>query len=377
MSLWFSPPARLPGQWVRASIVWWSSLALAVAAPSKIKPPAQVEFYPEAASLGQNEQGEPRWRLPLHVHVYEPESRGLAVSLLRKMIGLDDDAMTAEEQRLFRERARLFMADNLSEQRVEVQIAGQTVELGPTAGNGQYLGHLILSARQLAGFITQTTNGPARVGVMAATNFTTGRVFAGQVHLIEPRGLGVISDMDDTIKDSHVLDHQELMKNTFCRPFKPVPGMAPLYQRWAAQHRCSFFYVTGSPRQLYQPLNDFLRTNNFPSGVFHLREFNFGNTTFFNLFKSPENYKIREISGIFAEFPYRKYILVGDSGEQDPEIYSTLAREHPDKILRIFIRNVTDEPADSERFQRLFKDLPAEKWRIFKDPAELQGIQLE
>jgi phosphatidate phosphatase APP1 len=124
-------------------------------------------------------------------------------------------------------------------------------------------------------------------------------------------------------------------------------------------------------------LNEFRQTNRFPAGVFHLKEFNFGNTTFFNLFKAPENYKIHEISEIFAEFPDRKYVLVGDSGERDPEIYATLAREHPERVRRIFIRDVTNEAAEAERYQRLFKDLPAEKWRIFKEPAELQGIKLD
>jgi phosphatidate phosphatase APP1 len=108
-----------------------------------------------------------------------------------------------------------------------------------------------------------------------------------------------------------------------------------------------------------------------------MREFNFGNTTFFNLFKSPENHKLRAISEIFAEFPDRRYILVGDSGELDPEIYAALAKEHPERVLRVFIRDVTNESADSTRYQQLFKDLPAEKWRIFKEPAELPNFTLE
>lgn len=346
------------------------------AAPAKLEPTEQILFYPEAASLGQDEAGEPRWRVPVHVHVFEPENRGLALALLRRMMGLDDDTLSAEEQRIFRERARLFLVDNQREKRIEVRVAGQAVELGPTSGNGRYVGHVLLPVRQLGGYVVAGSNGPAQLRIVAATNQTGGRVFAGSVQLVGPRGLSVISDIDDTIKDSNVLNREEMVKNTFCRPFKPVAGMAALYQRWAAATGCNFFYVSGSPRQLYPPLSEFLRTNQFPGGVFHLREFNLGNTTFFNLFKSPENYKLREISGIFAEFPHRHYVLVGDSGERDPEVYAALAKEHPERVRRIFIRDVTDEPADSERYQRLFQGLPAGKWRIFKEPKELEGEEL-
>ena len=66
-------------------------------------------------------------------------------------------------------------------------------------------------------------------------------------------------------------------------------------------------------------------------------------------------------------------MLVGDSGEQDPEVYAELANERPDQILRIYIRNVTDESAENERFTTLFDGIDSDRWQLFDTP---QGLAL-
>jgi phosphatidate phosphatase APP1 len=64
---------------------------------------------------------------------------------------------------------------------------------------------------------------------------------------------------------------------------------------------------------------------------------------------------------------------VGDSGERDPEIYGALARNFPKQVTRIFIRDVSKEPADAERYRTAFRDLPPGTWQIFHDPSEIAG----
>lgn len=86
-----------------------------------------------------------------------------------------------------------------------------------------------------------------------------GRVFKGSVQLVSPTGISVVSDIDDTIKETHVLNRHELAANTFLREFRGVPGMADLFRRWAAGDHIVFHYVSGSPWQLYPALSDFLR----------------------------------------------------------------------------------------------------------------------
>lgn len=66
----------------------------------------------------------------------------------------------------------------------------------------------------------------------------------------------------------------------------------------------------------------------------------------------------------------RSLVLVGDSGELDPEIYGNIARLYPKRVLRIFIRAVKGEKGDEERFTKAFKDVSRDKWFIFNDPVK-------
>ena len=198
-----------------------------------------------------------------------------------------------------------------------------------------------------------------------------GRKFAGTIHLLAAKGISVISDIDDTIKVSDVRNRDELMKNTLVRPFQPVKGMADPYRAWARNDGASFHYVSGSPWQLYPALAEFVRSNNFPTGSFHLKQFRVKDETFLNLFKDPEVYKMAIIEPLFERFPERRFILVGDSGERDPEIYGMLARKHPGQVQRIFIRDVTGQAPESARYRKAFAGISPHVWKVFDDPAEL------
>jgi phosphatidate phosphatase APP1 len=65
----------------------------------------------------------------------------------------------------------------------------------------------------------------------------------------------------------------------------------------------------------------------------------------------------------------RSLVLVGDSGEHDPEIYGNVARLYPKRVRRIFIRAVKGEKTDDQRFIKAFKGVPREKWLVFTDPV--------
>jgi phosphatidate phosphatase APP1 len=165
-----------------------------------------------------------------------------------------------------------------------------------------------------------------------------------------------------------------LVRNTFCRPFQPVPGMAALYQSWTLSHGAAFHYVSASPWQLYLPLAALVCSNGFPAGTFHLKQFRVKDDTFFDLFQSPETFKLGAIEPLLARFPRRQFVLVGDSGEQDPEIYADLARRHPAQIRRIHIRDVTGEPADAARYLETFRGLPPALWRVCSQPGDFPPL---
>jgi phosphatidate phosphatase APP1 len=77
------------------------------------------------------------------------------------------------------------------------------------------------------------------------------------------------------------------------------------------------------------------------------------------------------IEQIMADFGQRRFILIGDSGEHDPEIYGDLARKHGERVAHIYIRNVTGESRDGERMTNAFRDLPEDRWTLFEDAGGL------
>ena len=152
----------------------------------------------------------------------------------------------------------------------------------------------------------------------------------------------MISDIDDTIKISQVTQKRELLRNTFLRPFRAVVGMPALYQAWADQG-AEFHLVSSSPWQLYEPLSGFVRAEAFPPATFHLRRIRLKDPTTLISFGAPQELKVQTISALLQRFPARRFVLVGDSGEQDPEAYGQVARQFPDQVAAIFIREVAAE----------------------------------
>jgi phosphatidate phosphatase APP1 len=199
------------------------------------------------------------------------------------------------------------------------------------------------------------------------------RAFIGTIHILSNSGVSVISDIDDTIKVTEVRDREALLLNTFCRPFQSVDGMAELYRAWQT-NGAQFHYLSASPWQLYIPLAEFIGKAGFPAGTFHMKDFRVKDSTFLALLGDPEKFKLKLIRPLFEQFPQRTFILVGDSGEKDPEIYGQIAREFPKQVRAICIRDVTDESRTSDRYHRAFRDVPAASCVVFKSARELISI---
>ncbi len=196
------------------------------------------------------------------------------------------------------------------------------------------------------------------------------KTFKCTIYVLAPVGVSVISDIDDTIKVTKVLNKRSLLKHTFYSYFKPVEGMNDLYQKWSEQ-RCQFHYVSASPWQLYPALRSFLEKYQYPMGTMNLRKFSWS----LKFLKLPDTYKLETITEIINSYPFRKYICVGDSGELDPEIYAKLFTIYPHNIAHIFIRDICHLaeclPTCEERYQKVFADVPKERWTVFKDPRNL------
>jgi phosphatidate phosphatase APP1 len=335
---------------------------------SNLRQDEQVVFYPSYS--WQSKDGK-WWEVEIHGCVFEPESRGLALALLRKGLALGDVEMTGAQRAIFAERARLFMVDNERGKRIAIALGNQTHVLDPSGPNGHFTTTLRLSideANKLRGDAGEATQFQAILAPGDA------RKFRGVVRFFRPEGWFVISDIDDTIKVTEVTDSSATLRNTFLEPFHAVPGMAGLYREWEkAEAGC--FYVSASPWQLYVPLAEFVHSNGFPQGIFQMKAFRLKDSSRASILEDPEKYKPGAIEPILKRFPRRRFVLVGDSGERDPEVYAGLARKHPQQVVRILIRNVTREGTDAPRYQKTFQQLPRDLWEVFDDPAAVTHIK--
>jgi len=175
---------------------------------------------------------------------------------------------------------------------------------------------------------------------------------------------GVVSDMDDTVLQSEItsfLRAARLMLLENARTRLPFPGVAAFYRalerggRDAARGAGNpIFYVSSSPWNVHDVIADFLDAQQIPAGPMLLRDWDIGRS----LLRS-HAYKLDEIREILTTYRSLPFILVGDSGQRDPEIYSALVREFPGRIRAIYIRNVSPHPERSAAIRTLAEDVAA------------------
>lgn len=323
----------------------------------RLKSDEELELFPVVAKRTLN-----GWSLELHAWVYEPEidsiRRSLAISVLAESLGLSNDDTGSD---VFAKRARVFLVDNERKKEISVALCGRRFDLAPTGPDGHSRTILQLPAEALTGE-------PEPVTAILDEGDT--REFVGCVYPLLPEGVSVISDIDDTIKISNVRDKKALLSNTFLKEFVAVPGLAQAYKRWEGLG-ASFHYVSASPWQLYSSLADFFKTATFPLGSVHLKQFRLKDASFLSLFQDPIEYKTAIIQELLSSAPGRRFVLVGDSGEKDPEVYAKTIGNWPSQISHIYIRDVTGEERESVRYQKTCKDVPADRWSLFTDPTML------
>ncbi|KAJ3335550.1 hypothetical protein HDU93_005073 [Gonapodya sp. JEL0774] len=214
-----------------------------------------------------------------------------------------------------------------------------------------------------------------------------GLIVTAPLYLIPPSGLSLISDLDDTVKISHIaLGTRALLATALSQPWFAVPGMAEVYRRIHAKG-ASIHYVSSSPHQLHSHLTEFLATNGFPPGTMHLRRFGLSESTRWDMGGGGPKIKEAKVKEMMGQFPGRKFILVGDSGEDDAGIYASTYRNFPSQVGCILIRDVSatsnhgDSPSRSphvfdperlrERMEKAFDGVPRGIWKLFRDPSDV------
>lgn len=177
------------------------------------------------------------------------------------------------------------------------------------------------------------------------------QIASGEVVLPDPTApFSVISDIDDTVlrtglTEGLVAVRQTLLGSAATR--RAIPGMAALYRGLAAGigkgGNPSFYYLSTGPWNLYEVLTEFLELRGFPKGVLHLTDW--GPQERY-VMRSGKEHKRLSLARAFAAFPETKFILIGDSGQNDPYVYVEAARESRHQVKAIVILDVGEHMAD-------------------------------
>jgi phosphatidate phosphatase APP1 len=162
----------------------------------------------------------------------------------------------------------------------------------------------------------------------------------------------VVSDIDDTVVYSYVSNKLRMLLTVAlsnARTRKPFQGVAAFYRALHAGIN-PFFYVSKSPWNLYVPLAEYLEVQGLPEGPLFLR--NLG-------LRMPRDHKCTAITALLQAYPALPFILIGDSGEDDPEVYAQIVRRFPRRIRVIYIRSVNRHPRRIAAIERLIHEVAA------------------
>lgn len=356
MSVRPAEPDRLRRRLLAAALLGTLPLTDAHAKAEPIEPDEDVLFLPSTA----RDLGNGQIEVDLQAWIHEKNRFKVLDMGLARYLGLRLNSMSPAARVRFAQRTALFHAEPEEGTVLEIDF-----------GRGAPLVQM------------PTSDAAGRTGLRVTVDMQPGPRFApwlqfhartpgpradieGQALLVPATGLSVISDIDDTVKITQVRDRQQMLLNTFARSFKAAPGMAQHYQRMARNPQTRFHYLSSSPIQLLPPLQDFLRESGYPRGSMHLRE----STTLRTLIPGEGEsraHKLSRIARLMEDFPQRRFLLVGDSGELDPEIYGEVARKHPQLVEAVVIRDVTGEDRDAARYVAAFQGTDPSRWHILRD----------
>jgi phosphatidate phosphatase APP1 len=232
---------------------------------------------------------------------------------------------------------KLMETDELPGAKVEVKVLGRKIRITADA----------------EGFFTVDLKGPLKRGLhpITAAVLRSGSAAAcqpGHLNVLPKKpGVAVISDMDDTLLRTGVANKARMVKrvllsNSFSlRHFSNAPA---LYKVWATRGY-PLVFVSGSPYNLYSRLTAFLHLRGLPPSPIRLKDFGTDSLT------EQVNYKVKRIEEIMALLPGYRFILVGDSGEKDPEIYRIIQAKKPEAVIATLIHRVSNERMDAPRFK--------------------------
>jgi len=267
-----------------------------------------------------------------HGGAQEVVLRGRVLDAPPRTEAVEGEGVLAAVRRTLRE----FATDELPGVPLRVTAAGATAEAVTDAE-----GYFLVRLRPVPAALTSPwTTGSVELGG-EYRGLTGTHATPLEVRVPGPgASFGVISDVDDTVLETGVQRVARMLRQTVTGSAltrSPFPGSAELYRDLEAGVN-PVFYVSSSPWNLHAFLVHFLRHRGFPRGPLLLRDL-LGTAAG----REDKTVRIREVLELHPRLPF---VLVGDSGEDDPLVYADIVRTHPGRILAVYIREVRLDPGD-------------------------------
>jgi phosphatidate phosphatase APP1 len=279
-------------------------------------------------------------RPPAHFRIESYDGHGTSAGVVVRGRVVDDPPLTSAVEgegvrAALRRQLRAFLTNELPGVPLRITI-GSAETRTVTDAEGYF--RVRLDPGTLAGPVATGTVELAE-GYRGVTDPHTTEV---RVHVSSAdAAFGVVSDIDDTILETGVQRVGRMVLQTFTGSAltrTPFAGSVELYRDLTQDGRNPVFYVSSSPWNLHAFVGAFLRHRGFPLGPVLLRDL-LGTSAG----REEKHDRIREV---LALHPGLRFVLIGDSGEKDPQIYADIVREHPGRILAVYIREVRLDPGD-------------------------------
>ena len=325
------------------------------------------------------------------VLIRRPEHFNLAYRILLKMYKMHWKPKNKEEDDRLTARMSYFFARTLGSVRkltprvTGLTVGGYRVPSLPIRHDGRFNTDAVVSQIQIP--TTQVHPGDTLIAKYAFP--TSDEIQYGRVHVYGQRGWSIVADIDDTVKDTWVIDYNKMFRRAFLETYQPVRGMPQLFQH-LNQHLSTpdtpdvaFHYVSGTPYGLLPSLERFFVNQSFPLGPIAVAKFRVKDPS--TIWRLPQyvEFKIDETHKLARDFPYRRFIFFGDSGQRDAQAYGDLMREDPTRkrYQCAFIRLITGVDPKKEAklnvreiFVKAFEGVDQRRWFLFREPEELLGI---
>ncbi|SDZ30112.1 Phosphatidate phosphatase APP1 [Herbiconiux ginsengi] len=196
------------------------------------------------------------------------------------------------------------------------------------------------------------------------------------IYIVAPgTDFGVVCDIDDTVMVTVLPRPFLAFWNTFVLDEHariPTPGMAVFLERMMTEHPgAPVIYLSTGAWNVAPTLSRFLSRNLYPRGPLLLTDWG---PTHDRFFRSGREHKETNLRRLAAEFPDIRWVLIGDDGQHDEEIYGEFALDHPDHVRAIAIRQLSTSEAVLAGGRSKLDQLPAEAatpWVFAPDGAGL------